>query len=204
MAKSATERRKHEMEEQNLLLNPMMDMFAVLIPALLMMSVVVEVTAVNVSAPGISGDDNPPQPDKPPLNLTVTVTDGSYKVSGTDLGIPVGDNGQLTIPITEKSVLCSRYRGTVPPPRTKNTGRPPCQKPDERRMFWIYDVAELHRKIVAIKDAHPDEYRVIIAGEASIDFEPLADVMDATRDTKLASGEVRDLFPEVVISPGNP
>src|SRR5690349_16972392 len=119
----AADRHKVEEEELHLNLNPMMDLFAVLIPALLMMSAVVEVCVLNVSAPAIGGSDSntpPAQPEKPPLNLTVTITDKGYIVAGSGgvIGGP-GVNPQPnqpqqgpTIPLVQRSIVCSRWRGT--------------------------------------------------------------------------------------------
>ena len=49
--RKASPRHRHSIEEPTLNLNPMMDMFAVLIPALLMMSAVVEMASLDVAAP---------------------------------------------------------------------------------------------------------------------------------------------------------
>jgi biopolymer transport protein ExbD len=210
MSKSASERRKTEMGEVTLNLNPMMDMFAVLIPALLMMSVVVEVASINVAAPSIGESSGEPekQTDKPPLNLTVTVTEAGYLVSasGGPLANESGEPGTYqrpTIPIVERAVSCGRYRATVPPPRTRNKERAKCDpsKPEETRQFWVYDNKALHRLAIEIKDQNPDEHRITIGGTKEVDYEPIVDVMDATRDDMNDKEEVRPLFDEVVISP---
>src|SRR5689334_7863810 len=86
MGKPSDRHKGGEEGELTLNLNPMMDLFAVLIPALLMMSAVVEVAVINVSAPAIGGSDSPSppqQPEKPPLNLTVTITDKGFIVAGS-------------------------------------------------------------------------------------------------------------------------
>ena len=56
--------------------------------------------------------------------------------------------------------------------------------------------------MVEIKDAFPDERRVIIAAEPETEFESITDVMDASREIKDPGGEIRTLFDEVVLSPG--
>jgi biopolymer transport protein TolR len=199
-----------EMGELNLNLNPMMDMFAVLIPALLMMSVVVEVAIINVSAPSIgpAAGETPKAPDKPPLNLTVTIMDSGYALSTASGPLP-GPDGSVdprkpTIPIIQRTILCSRFRGTRPPPRSKNADRPICSqdKPLDKKTFWVYDTDALTRKVMEIKDKYPDERRIILGGSRDVEYESLVDVMDATRDFKEASGEIRPLFDEVVLSPG--
>jgi biopolymer transport protein TolR len=209
----AADRHKVEEEELHLNLNPMMDLFAVLIPALLMMSAVVEVCVLNVSAPAIGGSDSntpPPQPEKPPLNLTVIITDKGYIVAGsggvlTGPGVnPQPNQPQQgpTIPLVQRSIVCSRWRGTWPPPRVKNRDQPKCLEPLEAKTFWIYDTVSLAKKIIEIKDAFPEERRIVIQAEPDVEYESVVDVMDATRDIKDPGGETRILFDEVVLSPG--
>ena len=203
-------RRKIEEEEVNLLLNPMMDMFAVLIPGLLMLSAVVEVAVINVAAPSIGeGGSSAPPPEHPPLNLTVTITDKGYIVAGSGgvLGgtqAAPGEKQGPTIPLVQKAVVCSRFRGTWPPPRSVNKASPVCPKdrPMDQMSFQMYDTAALTRKIVEVKDSFPDERRIIIAAEPDIEYEAIIDVMDATRDVKEKGDEIRPLFDEVVLSPG--
>ncbi len=198
-----------EMGELNLLLNPMMDLFCVLIPALLMMSVVVEISIINVSAPSIGGDPgNQKAPDKPPLNLTVTIMDTGYLIT-TSAGPLPGPDGSTdpkkpTIPVVEQSTLCSKYRGTRPVPRNRNADRAACPKdnPYAKLPFLGYDLPALTRKVMEIKNANPEERRIIIGGSRDIEYEAIVDVMDATRDFKEPSGEIRPLFDEVVLSPG--
>ena len=43
---------------------------------------------------------------------------------------------------------------------------------------------------------------MIIAAEEDIEFEAITDVMDTGRDMKSEGDERRELFPEVVLSPG--
>ena len=211
MAYSPAKRIKGEPEEElNLNLNPMMDMFAVLIPALLMMSVVVEIAIVNVSAPSI-GDNNPSAqkaPDKPPLNLTVTIMDTGYALT-TSAGPVPGPDGSVdpkkaTIPTVDQTIICSRYRGTRPPPRNRNADRPICPQdnPYAKMSYVVYNLDALQAKVRELKDANPTERRIIIGGSREVEYEAIVDVMDTTRDYKEKNGEIRPLFDEVVLSPG--
>ena len=67
--RKASHRYRHGVEEPTLNLNPMMDMFAVLIPALLMLSAVLEISVLNVAAPRIAApgdlEQNPTPPRSP-------------------------------------------------------------------------------------------------------------------------------------------
>ena len=69
-------------------------------------------------------------------------------------------------------------------------------------MYKVYDTAKLSTLLVGIKDAFPEEKKVIIAAEPDVEFESITDVMDVSRDIKAEGEERRELFPEVVLSPG--
>jgi biopolymer transport protein ExbD len=215
MSYKPSSRRHYEIDEPELNLNPMMDMFGVLIPALLMMTAVVEINCINVSAPSIgSGGSSSQQPSNEiPLNLTVAVNDAGYKIQSAVPGafaeIP-GASGpmsnEIALPLVRRDVLCSRYRETVPPPRDRNKSEPPCGKDKaaalKKRSFWIYDRPALSEKALAIKNKYPHEIRIIIQPSPDVEYESIVDVMDATRDVRLPSGELQVLFDEVVMSPG--
>ena len=209
MARKPSERRNYKDEEMELNLTPMMNMIAILIPALLISTAFVEIAVLNVAAPAIgSAPETPPDqdPDKPPLNLTVTVTDKGYTIAASGAVLPgpgasEGDKGP-TIAIVQKKVDCKKFMGTWPPPRAKNRSTPKCESGAGERTYWIYDTAALSTKLVEIKDSFPDERRMIIAGEPDTEFEAITDVMDAAREVKDPGGERRTLFDEVILSPG--
>ncbi len=210
MAFQPSSRRHYEIEEPELNLNPMMDMFGVLIPALLMMTAVVEVATLNVVAPAIGSDSSAVKPPtEPPLNLTVAIREDGYSVESALPGAFAdisGANGQaIPIPITKSNIICSRYRGTVPPPRDKNQSEGVCTKEQARleRPFWLYNRAKLADIVSQIKDRFPNENRIILQPGPTAEYEALIEAMDTTRDIRLPSGETRVLFDEVVISPGS-
>jgi biopolymer transport protein ExbD len=209
MSFSPSSRHREELHEVAINLNPMMDMFAVLIPALLMLSAVVEVAIVEVSAPSIGpSSEPPPKEDKPPLNLTLTISESGYMLtaSGGELaGIPrVDPNAPMPqIPVKEQPIICSRFRGTTPPPRSRNADRPKCDDKNARDavMFWGYDNETLNQAMLKIHRDYPDERRLIIAAESAIQYESIIDALDATRVTRLADGSLETMFDQVVLSP---
>ena len=80
-------------------------------------------------------------------------------------------------------------------------------------MFWKRSAAQalqnraetlyaLQKKFLELKDAFPEEKRMIIAAEEDIEFEAIINVMDTGRMIKSEGDEPRELFPEVVLSPG--
>jgi biopolymer transport protein ExbD len=202
-------KREQEEVELNLNLNPMIDMFAVLIPALLMLSAVVEVAIIEVGAPSI-GPSSPEEkpPDKPPLNLTVTVLERGYIVAadGADLSAIIPPSPSPTepnIPLVEKTFRCNKYKGTTPPPRSANMDRPPCGEKEAtaEKSFKVYDAKTLSDKVLEIHNQFPDERRIIVAAEQNIQYESITDVLDATRSTKSPQGETIMMFDQVVLRP---
>lgn len=195
--------KQQEVEEIHLNLNSMMDLFSVLIPALLMMSAVVEVCALNVVAPSIgSAESAPPPSDKPPFKLTVDITDQGYVLTGSGAA-PLGGppDAPFVIPLAQHKVPCSRWRQNWPPPRARNRDLPKCEDSKDQKEFWLYDKAALTKKMVEIKDGFPDERRIVIHADPNVEYESVIDVMDATRDFRETGSEPRILFDEVILSP---
>ncbi len=206
--RKASQRHRHSIEEPTLNLNPMMDMFAVLIPALLMLSAVVEISVLNVAAPKIAtpGDLEPPASadEKKPLLLTLKITARGYDlVSSVGFLRDESKPGEITLPLAQKPVACSRYRGYWPPPRVRNRDLPKCSpEAMEQKVFWVYDNEKLVQELRSLKAIFPDERRIIITAEPSVEYEVITDVMDASRGIRGADGRMTPLFDEVVVSPG--
>ncbi len=209
MARKPSERRNYKEDVQELNLTPMMNLVGILIPALLVSAAFIEIAVVNVAAPSISDappPQEPPKDDKPPLNLTVTVTDKGYIVAASGAVLPGPQPNGPTFPIQQKTVSCSRYRDGWPPPREKNRGSAKCPKEsgsgESQQSFWVYDTEALRKKLIDIKESFPDEHRIIIAAEPDVEYEAIVDVMDTAREVKDEQGEIQTLFDEVVLSPG--
>lgn len=206
--RKASQRHRHSVDEPTLNLNPMMDMFAVLIPALLMLSAVLEISVLNVAAPKIAtpGDlDPPPQADeKPPLMLTLKITGRGYDlVSSVGFVREEGTPNEVSVPLVQKRIPCSRYRNYWPPPRVRNRSLQKCsEQAMEQASFWIYDNDTLVQRLKELKTIFPDERRIILTAEPSVEYEVVTDVMDATRGYRSADGKLQPLFDEVVVSPG--
>jgi biopolymer transport protein TolR len=213
-ARKPSERRNFEQANMDPDLGPMMGLISILIPCLLISMVFVEIAVINVAAPAIGNspqqeEEKKDKPDKPPLNLTVTITDKGYILAGANGVLPgatspaEGEEASgPTIPLIEQKVSCGKYVGMWPPPRSINRSREKCTTQSDDRLYWVYDTAKLSTMLVGIKDAFPDEKKVIIAAEPDVEFESVTDVMDRTRDIKIEGEERRQLFPEVVLSPG--
>ena len=173
MARKPSDRKSDEEVSTELNLIPIMNLVLMLIPVILLTAAFVQLSVINVSAPQIGGGaPQQPQekPDKPPLNLTVVLTDQGFTIAGSG-----GVLGQ------EQADPNAQKGPTVP------------KLPDGK-----YDWPGLTKKLVEIKDAFPEETKVIINAEPDIKYEFLVGTMDASRETP----DHRELFPDVVLSAG--
>src|SRR5688572_4653385 len=176
-------------------LTSMMNLIGILIPTLLIQTAFVEVAVINILAPSHGGaaSDAPP-PQNEPLNLRLAILGTGYRLTATGME-------PLMIPLIQKPVECGPFIGMAPPPRSKNTDAV-CKKPDEKIPFWVYDMAGLTRTLSALKDSYPDERSIIIEGEPQTEYEAMTNAMDASRATKTAEGEYKELFGDVIIGGG--
>jgi len=173
MARKPSDRKHDDEVSTELNLIPIMNLVLMLIPVILLTAAFVELSVINVSAPQIGGGE-PQQPkdkpDEPPLNLTLVLTDQGFTIAGSG-----GVLGQ------EQADPNAQKGPTVP------------KRPDGK-----YDWNGLTKKSVEIKDAFPEETKVIINAEPDITYEFLVRTMDASRETP----DHRDLFPDVILSAG--
>ena len=65
-----------------------------------------------------------------------------------------------------------------------------------------YDYVELRKHLAKLKAGAEQERKVMIMADEGIPFEVVVGVMDIARDMKTESGETKELFPDVVLSPG--
>ncbi|MBN2360093.1 MAG: biopolymer transporter ExbD [Deltaproteobacteria bacterium] len=156
-----------------LALTPIVSLMLLLMAALLLASAWVATSVVVVVAPRIAGDGAGPAASAPaayrqPVNLTIVITDRGFYLatSGRVLGADLTDTTVARGP-------------TVP-----------------RRSDGGYDYSELTRKLIVIKDAFPEENRIVISAEPEVEYGVLVQTMDAARRSR-ARGI---LFPDVVLS----
>jgi hypothetical protein len=68
--------------------------------------------------------------------------------------------------------------------------------------YLDYDYVALRSQLAKLKGGAEQERKVMIMADEGVPFEVVVGVMDAARDTKTESGETKELFPDVVLSPG--
>lgn len=105
MAKRSA-RRDLEIEEEPLNLIPIMNLLTILIPFLTLSAVFLRLSVLPTTLPSVADAADAPaqeekkdEPDKPKLNLTVSINSEGYVVAGAG-GVLAGEGGGATIPRT--------------------------------------------------------------------------------------------------------
>jgi len=155
-----------------LALTPIINLVLLLTAALLVAGSWVATSAVVVVAPRINSEASvaasAPASDQAPLHLTIVIT---------DQGFYLATSGRvLSANLTDTAVV---HGPTVP-----------------RRADGSYDFVELTAKLAVVKDAFPEESRVVISAEPEIGFGVVVQTMDAARH----GGDRGELFADVVLS----
>lgn len=162
---------KEEVGELNIV--PYLDILMNLIIFMLMsITGLVAFGILNVNAPsygGAAAGMSPDDPAKPKLLLTVAISSKGFYVGGAG------------------GVLGQAAEGEVKP----GEGQPTIAKLAD----GSYDYPALTSQMVKIKDAFPEETKVIIAAQSEIPYEVLVGTMDACRETP----GPRFLFPDVTL-----
>lgn len=163
---------KEEEETGELNIVPYLDILMnLIIFMLLSMAGLATFGMLNVNAPTYGGAAGSGGGDeKPPLTLTVAVAKTGFFIAATGGVLP----GQ-----TEPSAAPGEGAPTIP---LKADGS--------------YDYSALTSKMMEIKASFPTESKVIIAAEATTNYETLVETMDATRETP----DRKLLFPDVTLA----
>lgn len=181
----AVERRKEADQELNLV--PIMNLVTILIPFLIMAAEFVTLSVIDSTLPAIG----PPQPveeepEKPPLNLSLAVTDQGITVLGADAVLH--PDGAPELP-----------EGEERPPTVACKSGGTCTSVED------YKWEDLTRILGQIKDEYPDDENMILVPDQRTRYEVLVQAMDASRDDRDnpgPDGSARVLFPYVVIAGG--
>ena len=127
---------------------PIMNLFLVLIPFLLLAAVFVQISVLDSTLPAAAEDIPAEQikkeEEKPRLNLTVGITDEGFYIMGA--GGVIAEKGKRT---------------TIP------------KLPDGK-----YDFEKLGQMLKKIRRAYPDENNVVLVAEDEIDYQTVISTMD--------------------------
>lgn len=168
-------RQEDATEEINIM--PLMNIIMLLIPFLIMSTEFIKIGVINVAAPKIGGGASSSEPkkkdEKPPLNLTVSITEKGLTILTRGKKIPEGYD--LKGEATEAKL------------------------PTVKKIGDKHNLPVLKQCLQTIKEVFPDEKRIIIMAEPEIRYSNIIDVMDHSREGKTAD---KEMFPEVVLSAG--
>jgi len=162
---------------------PIMNLVTILIPFLLLTVQFVHLAVIDSSLPAIGAPKATSESidDKPPLMLTVAVTDRGFIVGGNAAILQSEEEGQIT-------------------DVAQAVEREPTIPVDSEGLHQFEKLTEL---LVKVKAEYPDEQNVILIPESEIKYEVIIHTMDATRDHLPEGAEkVELLFPFVVIAGG--
>jgi len=164
-------KREYDAGSTDLNLEPFMNLVMVLIPGLLVQTEFVKFASVNVTLPasGGGGAGSADKPDKPPLNLTVTVTKRGFYVAASGGVLP--------------NLEQNPGAGTGDPTIASN--------PD-----GSFDYVKLTELMQTIKAKRPDETKVTVVPAPDVIYDIVVHTLDATRSTP---DQKQVLFPDVGI-----
>jgi len=185
--------RKHssdEVGEVNLV--PLMNVFCILIPFLVMAAVFMQLSVLDVVLPAAAREtpeaeeEKPPEEAVPTLNLTLAITKKGFIIAGYGGVLNVGG-------------VCGEVEA-VDEEGTRATYIIP-KRPD-----GSWDFKCLQKNLVRVKDAYPDQYGIILLPEADVKYQTIIDVIDVTREYKFVDAQgnrnSRVLFPSPVLAGG--
>jgi biopolymer transport protein ExbD len=129
---------------------------------------------LNVNAPNYGGPATAPAEGAPKLLLSVLISQKGFFVAGTGAVLGQQAEGQQATTSTEGAP-------TIP-----------------RKGDGTFDFASLNVRMVEIKQAFPNETRVIIGAEGDIQYDTLVQTMDAIRET--FGKERKLLFSDVTLA----
>lgn len=173
---------------------PLMNVFCILIPFLIMVAIFVQVSIVDVVLPAAAEqttaepqEQKPPEEQKTPpkLNLTVAITKQGFIIAGY--------GGVLDVAGVCGAVSAPQQEGAMP------------KYIIPKRPDGLWDMDCLQKNLIRIKEAYPDQFSIILLPEGDIDYQTIIDVMDIAREYKVTENGkkiTRIMFPSPVLAGG--
>ena len=178
LSKRPTRKVHRDIEAISINITPVMNLFVVLIPFLLMSAVFVQISVIDSVLPKLSTATTIIQKkEKDKLLVSVYIRSDGFSIG------KVGGNPR---PQFENQWAKGDLGGRIPKTNNKE-----------------FNFEALNNQMIKIKNSYPDAESVVIFPDGEIPYEELIKTMDATRETKVqdASGQFvkRYLFPDAVI-----
>jgi len=190
-------RSKEQLQEMNIL--PIMNVFMILVPFLLLTAAFVQLTIVETSLPArgksVSSPDAEVPKDKPKLNLTVFLQEDGF--------ILAGFGGVLQLEEAEEAEKPEEGEAETPPEAKRFT----IEKKtviEKGKAVKEYDWDRLQKTLKKVKEAFPNHYSIILLPDNEISYETIVKMMDVSRefDELLPDGKKTKkwLFPSPVLA----
>lgn len=173
-------------EEQELNLAPIMNMVVILIPLLLLSVVFVQVAVINITAPKLSmgpQSDTPPDEEKKPLNLTVTVAPNGFRISAeggnwaTVAGCPP-DGPTICLRNDKQVDVASKFEEA-----RQKVGAGDIQGGEQslEAALSAFNWRQLYNELAKIKARYPEETVMNVSADPDIPFGAIVRLMDVAR-----------------------
>lgn len=167
--------KSHEaVQELNTL--PIMNVFMILIPFLLLSASFVELTIVDTTLPsrGSSKDKgSQDNADKPKLNLTVFITNEGFVLAGFGGVLQVGGEEGGEEGKEEEAAAASSKRFRIEKVAARDKAG---------RDVMEYDWDKLLENLLKVKKAFPDHYTIIILPDNEVAYKTIIRLMDLSRE----------------------
>lgn len=175
-----------EEEEQELDLAPIMNMVVILIPLLLLSVVFVQVAVINITAPKLSmgpQTDTPPEEDKKPLNLTVTIAPNGFRI-----GAEGGNLAPISGCPAEGPTICLRGDKSVDVGAKFAEARKQVAGGDLKAAgdaieqgLEAFNWLALYNELSKLKAKFPEETVMNVSADPDIPFGAIVRLMDVAR-----------------------
>lgn len=186
-------RGKEPLQEMNIL--PIMNVFMILVPFLLLTAAFIQLTIVDTSLPArgksISSQETEAPKDKPKLNLTVFLQEDGFILAGYGGVLQLEEAKE---PVKGEEEAPSAKRFTIEKKTVVKDGN----------AVKEYDWDRLQKTLKKVKEAFPNHYSIILLPDNEISYETIVKMMDVSRefDELLPDGTKTKkwLFPSPVLA----
>ena len=189
--------RRHEKghDETDINLIPLMNVFCILIPFLLLSAVFVQLSIIDTNLPSAFAEsdnttevETSPTPEVKKLNLTVLVRKDGFTLAGYGGVLNVDDGTEKSD--DDKSDLS---RTVIPMIETK----------EGDKVIKEYDFQKFQDHLIKIKEAFPGHFSIIVLPEPQVQYETIIKILDYSREYKVeGSDEPKELFYNPVLAGG--
>ena len=204
-ARPSVRRRRNEFNgEVNLI--PLMNVFCILIPFLLLTAVFVQLSVIDTQLPTsgstatpVPGNDSPTPTPPPKLNLTVWIRFPDLQADREGGFTLAGYGGVLAVEGEGEEAQEAKDAKTIIPMKKIGTDR-------NGQDILDYDYDKLQEHLKKVKEAYPGHYSIILLPDREVLYETIIKVLDYSREyrEKQSDGTVKtkELFINPVLAFG--